>query len=125
MPIVSVTNSDHYTWGDNCDGWHLAASANLSVIRERVPKGSSETRHLHNKAEQFFYVLSGTATLEVSDEIFTLHPGEGFHIPAGTPHTLSNAHAQDLEFLVVSTPPSHGDRIDAKKSNQHTMKGER
>lgn len=113
MPIVSTENSDHYLWGTGCHGWHLAASDNLSVIQERVPEGASETRHFHNKAEQFFYILSGIATLEVSGNIHTLHPNEGFHIPAGVAHTLSNEHEEDLEFLVVSTPPSHGDRENA------------
>ena len=113
MPIVSIKNADNYKWGTNCDGWHLAASKNLSVIQERVPKGSSETRHLHNKAEQFFYILSGIATFEVSGDMHFIHPNEGFHIPAGVAHTLSNEHEQDLEFLVVSTPPSHGDRENA------------
>jgi len=113
MPVVSIANSEHYLWGNNCDGWHLAASKNLSVIRERVPSGSSENRHLHKSAEQFFYVLSGIATLEVDGKIYTLQPGEGYHVPAGMAHTLSNEHEQVLEFLVVSTPPSHGDRVDA------------
>ena len=113
MPIVSIKNSNHYVWGNRCDGWHLAASKKLSVIQERVPKGSSETRHFHAKAEQFFYILSGIATLEVSGDIYIIHPNEGFHIPAGIAHTLSNEHENDLEFLVVSTPPSHGDRENA------------
>jgi len=112
VAIVSIENSDHYRWGNNCDGWHLAASDNLSVIRERVPKGSSEKRHIHKRAEQFFYVLSGMATLEVAGEVHTLHPGEGFHVPAGIAHTLSNRHDEDVAFLVISTPPSHGDRVD-------------
>ncbi|WP_345981050.1 cupin domain-containing protein [Sulfurimonas sp. HSL3-2] len=113
MAIVSIKNSNHYEWGSNCDGWHLATSKDLSVIQERMHKGTSETRHLHNKAEQFFYILSGIATLEVSGDIHIIHPNEGFHIPAGVAHTLSNEHEQDLEFLVVSTPPSHGDRENA------------
>lgn len=113
MSVASTENVKHYIWGENCDGWHLVASANLSVIQERVPSGSSEVRHLHNKAEQFFYVLSGIASLEVSGTIHLLKPNQGFHVPAGTPHTLSNRHDQTLNFLVVSTPPSHGDRVNA------------
>ena len=107
---VSIKNALHYNWGGNCDGWHLAASPNLSVIQEHVPSGSSEVRHLHNKAEQFFYILSGIASLEVAGNTHVLKPNEGFHVPAGVPHTLSNQHKQSLDFLVVSTPPSHGDR---------------
>lgn len=113
VTTVSVKSGQHYVWGGNCDGWHLAASDNLSVIQERVPKGSSETRHLHRRAEQFFYVLSGIATLEVDGIVHQVHAHEGFHVLAGVAHTLSNAHQDDLEFLVVSTPPSHGDRVGA------------
>ncbi|MEZ4651022.1 MAG: cupin domain-containing protein [Candidatus Eisenbacteria bacterium] len=110
MSMTSIENGRHYVWGGNCHGWHLVESPNLSVIQERVPSGSSEVRHLHNKAEQFFYVLRGTASLEVAGSVHVLHPNQGFHVPAGVPHTLRNEHEQPLEFLVISTPPSHGDR---------------
>ena len=109
MAIASIETGKHYVWGSNCDGWHLAASPNLSVIQERVPTGSSEVRHRHRRAEQFFYVLNGIVTLEVDGAIHVLKPKEGSHVRAGVPHTLSNQHQQILEFLVVSTPPSHGD----------------
>jgi mannose-6-phosphate isomerase-like protein (cupin superfamily) len=113
MSVTSIETGKHYVWGENCDGWHLAASSNLSVIQERVPSGSSEVRHIHNRAEQFFYVLNGTASLEVAGTTYLLNANEGFHVPAGVPHTLSNQHEQALEFIVVSTPPSHGDRENA------------
>lgn len=109
---MSIRTGKHYVWGDNCDGWNLAASPNLSVIQERVPGGSSEVRHLHNRAEQFFYVLAGIATLEAAGEVHVLRSNDGFHVPAGVPHTLSNQHEHVLEFLVISTPPSHGDRVN-------------
>lgn len=112
MSVVSITNSPHYTWGNNCDGWHLALSKDLSIIQERVPHGCSEVRHLHRKAEQFFYILSGIATLQIAGEVYSLKPQEGFHVPAGVAHTLSNIHEQDLEFLLISTPPSHEDRVN-------------
>lgn len=113
MKTISIKNGEHYVWGNNCDGWHLTRSEALSVIQERVPSGSSEIRHLHNKAEQFFYILAGIATLEVDSVVHTLYPNQGFHVPAGIAHTLSNNHEHALEFLVISTPPSHGDRVNA------------
>jgi len=113
MSISSIKTGKHYSWGVDCDGWHLADTPNLSVIQERVPSGSSEVRHLHNWSEQFFYVLNGVATLEVAGVIHVLSPSEGVHVPANVPHTLSNKHELPLEFLVVSTPPSHGDRENA------------
>ncbi len=107
---ISTQTAEHYRWGEHCDGWHLAASENLSVIQESVPQGAAEVRHLHHRAEQFFYVLSGTATLEVDGAVSELDPGEGLYVPAGAAHRLSNQHKGTLEFLVISTPPSHGDR---------------
>ncbi|WP_196138942.1 cupin domain-containing protein [Aliikangiella sp. G2MR2-5] len=111
MKIKSTKNTEHYIWGENCDGWHLAKSQNLSIIQERVPAGSSEIRHLHQRAEQFFFVLSGTATLEIKGIEYQLHPEQGIHVPANTPHQLINRGTEELIFLVTSTPPAKGDRV--------------
>lgn len=113
MTVISTKNAEHYQWGNQCDGWHLVKSPALSVIQERVPPGCSEVRHLHAKSEQFFFVLSGCATLEVNGEVFELAESQGFHVPSNVPHQLSNKAQVDLHFVVTSTPPSHGDRIDA------------
>ncbi|MCG6467188.1 cupin domain-containing protein [Vibrio parahaemolyticus] len=114
LAVVSVKNSEHYQWGEQCDGWHLVKSQNLSVIQERVPPGCSEVRHLHKKSEQFFFVISGCATLEVNGETFELLENQGFHVPSNTPHQLSNRGQTDLHFVVTSTPPSHGDRVEIR-----------
>ncbi len=113
MSVVTTENAEHYRWGEECDGWHLARTPGLSVIQERVPPGGAEVRHYHQRAEQFFYVLTGTATLEVDGQVHTIQPGSGLHIPAGAAHQLRNDQAEDLTFLVISAPPSHGDRVPA------------
>jgi len=110
--ITSITSAEHYVWGNQCDGWHLVKSENLSVIQERVPSGASECKHYHNKSEQFFYILSGVATMALNDQSFTIEENQGIHIPSGAVHQLSNQHKTDLIFIVTSTPPSHGDRIE-------------
>ena len=112
MEVVSVNNAEHYSWGEKCDGWHLVKSASLSVIQEVVPAGCRETKHLHERAEQFFYILSGEATLQVNDKTYQLKPSQGLHIPAGVPHQLRNESNSDVVFIVTSTPPSHRDRVE-------------
>lgn len=111
LAIVSKDNAPHYKWGSDCDGWHLAKSERLSVIQECVPPGAGEVRHYHENAEQFFFVISGTATIEVDGAIHQLNSQEGLQVPAGAKHELRNESEIDLAFLVVSTPPSHGDRV--------------
>jgi len=112
MAIISTDNAEHYIWEEKCHGWHLAKTERLSVIQECVPMGCSEVRHYHRNAEQFFYILSGFASLELDGTEYILKAGQGLHVPAGLTHRLSNDSKQDLVFIVTSTPPSHGDRVD-------------
>ncbi|HRE18150.1 MAG TPA: cupin domain-containing protein [Rhodocyclaceae bacterium] len=107
---IDRNTAEHYTWGGDCDGWHLLKAAGLSVIEERMPPGRAETRHAHSKAQQFFYVLSGVATLEVDGIEHAIAPQQGLAVTPGTPHQLFNHGPEELRFLVISSPPSHGDR---------------
>ena len=61
MRIVSAQTAKHYIWGERCDGWHLLHTEHASVIEERMPPGTSEVAHFHERSRQFFYVLSGTS----------------------------------------------------------------
>ena len=108
--LSSRSTSEHYAWGDGCDGWHLLRSAGLSVIEERMPPGTREQRHWHARSRQFFYVLSGTLTMEVEGVRHDLAARTGLELPPGTAHQAINESDADAEFLVVSMPPSHGDR---------------
>ena len=113
ISAISKATAEHYVWGDHCDGWHLVKNAQLSVIQERMPAGTAEVRHFHHHAQQFFYVLAGEAVMEVDGRLMTLTAGEGIWIPAGTAHQMKNASGDEVHFLVVSQPPSHGDREEA------------
>lgn len=111
---VSVDNTEHYRWGDACDGWHLVKSQELSIIEERMPPNTAERRHFHHKADQFFYVLSGEAQMEIEGEIFTLTVRSGIFIQHGRPHRISNKSDQDVTFLVISRPTTRGDRQEIR-----------
>jgi len=108
---ISRDNAPHYVWGDNCDGWHLLQESNLSVIEERMPPGASEVCHFHKNAQQFFLILSGQAMMEINGEQIILLAGQGVAIPLGTRHQFRNHSDEPVRFLVISQPPSHGDRV--------------
>jgi len=112
MTIKNTDNSEHYIWGENCDGWHLLKSDSLSVIQEKMPPGTKESLHFHSMAQQFFYILKGTATFEVDNQLYVVEENSGFHIQVSQKHRIFNRTNQDLEFLVISQPKSHGDRIN-------------
>ena len=108
--IISKENAEHYVWGEVCDGWHLVKQSDLSIIHEKMPPGTSEVRHFHHKSRQFFFVLCGTAILELDGEQHKIGPFQGLEVPPGVPHQMMNQSQSDIEFIVVSQPKSHGDR---------------
>ena len=112
MNPTSIKEAEHYVWGANCSGWHLLKGDDLSVIQERVPPGAFETKHRHHKARQFFYILNGEATIVLVDRNIRLSAGQGLEIPPGVVHQFRNDSTEDVVFLVVSSPRSHGDRDD-------------
>lgn len=111
--MISKKTAEHYIWEAVCDGWHLVKTAELSVIHERMPTGAAEVRHYHAEARQFFFVLKGTATLEIAGEREILRRHEGAEVPPGVLHQMFNESEWDVEFMVVSQPASRGDRFSA------------
>jgi len=111
IETIDRQTAQHYSWGNNCDGWHLVKTEALSIIEEKMPPGTSEVRHYHQKSNQFFYVLKGSLQFKIEESELTLSAGQGLHIKAGQRHQVFNRSANDAEFLVISNPPSHGDRI--------------
>ena len=105
-------NAESYTWGDQCEGWYLLNTVKLAVIEEQMPSGAAEILHYHKHAQQFFFMLFGEAVIEVDDEEIRLTAGEGLHIGSGRRHRIRNSSPHLIRFLVISEPPSHGDRVD-------------
>jgi mannose-6-phosphate isomerase-like protein (cupin superfamily) len=109
---IDITSAERYAWGSASEGWHLVKRPEISVIQERVPPGDRERRHFHSTARQFFYVLRGQAVMERDGARINLGAGRGLEISPGVPHQFMNESTSDVEFLVISCPPSHGDRTN-------------
>jgi mannose-6-phosphate isomerase-like protein (cupin superfamily) len=108
--VVNRSNAEHYRWGHECDAWHLAKNPQMTVIEELIPPGAAEVRHHHKKAQQFFYILSGEAMMNVEGEPVLIPAGSGIHIMPGVWHQIRNPSSSPLRLLVISHPPSHGDK---------------
>lgn len=76
-----------------------------------MPPNTSEDMHYHRKAKQFFYILSGQATMQFSDCTLLLNTGDGVEIKPGQAHQMCNCSDTEIEFLTVSMPKSHGDKV--------------
>jgi mannose-6-phosphate isomerase-like protein (cupin superfamily) len=111
--MIDTSNAEHYIWGENCDGWHLLKNDAASVIQELMPPRTKEVRHRHAVSRQFFFVLTGRATIELDGTTHILGSHQGLEIPSGVAHQVMNNSDGAVEFLVISVPPSHHDRLPA------------
>lgn len=109
--MISIKTAEHYSWGQDCDGWHLVRAPGLSVIQERMAHGAAEVRHMHSRSRQFFYVLKGRLTLELDGNRHELRAGEGLEVPPASPHQAINDSGDETHFLVISQPQAHVDRV--------------
>lgn len=101
----------HYVWGDGCDGWDLVDRPGLSVKQERMPPHTAEVEHYHQKARQFFYILTGNAVFETEQGRIEVAAGQGFEIGPGLKHRIKNESETDLVFILCSQPSTANDRI--------------
>lgn len=107
---IHKEQAEHYIWGDSCDGWFLERDTDRTIIQERMPAGTSEIKHVHDRAKQFFFILKGEAVMWADGQEMTLTMQEGCTILPGVPHQIRNESRKDVEFLVISTPSTAGDR---------------
>jgi len=105
-------NSEHYYWGEKCEGWRFLDTTDLNITRETIPPGKGEKMHLHHKARQFFYIISGIATFDIEGETHIVNSDEGIEIIPGKKHCISNNNESPLEFIVISQLTTRGDRQD-------------
>lgn len=113
--VIRTENAEHYTWGEGCDAWYLVRTPELHVIEERMPPGTAEMPHHHERARQFFYVLEGELTMACGGQVLRINTGEGVEIVPGVVHQARNQSATAVRFLVTSQPPSHADRVDTER----------
>lgn len=110
--MINKKNAPHYKWGTNCDSWVLADKANLSVKLESMPGGAREKLHYHSIAEQFFFILKGTATFYIEGRVVCVAENEGISIASTIRHFIANEAEGPLDFLVISQPSTNTDRTE-------------
>ncbi|MEO7522442.1 MAG: cupin domain-containing protein [Ferruginibacter sp.] len=108
--IIDKQSAEHYLWGNNCDSWILADTVGLSVKQESMPKGTREKLHFHTKAQQFFFILSGSATFYLEERKIVVPKHKGLLIQQKTKHFIANETNEQLDFLVISQPTTNNDR---------------
>ena len=78
-------------------------TAQQSLAEASLPAGGTTVRHHHRVAEEIYFILEGTATMELAGETQEVGPGDGILIPPGAWHQIT-AH-EPLRLLCCCAPP--------------------
>lgn len=88
--------SDQRPWGS----WHvLDEGRGFKVKRIEVNAGSRLSYQTHQRREEHWMVVRGTATCMLDGETIEVKTGGYVEVPIGTPHRIANLH-DDLLVLI-------------------------
>src|SRR5712691_4494191 len=66
--------------------------------------GGGVSRHVHDRDEEFYYILEGAYEMEAGDERFTAEAGSIVVIPRDVPHEFRNAGDVPARALMILRP---------------------
>ncbi len=79
-----------------------------------MPAGTSEQKHYHEKASQYFFILKGIATFEIEGVEEDVEAQKLIEIRPLQKHLIKNNGKEDLEFILFSNPSTSNDRINVE-----------
>ncbi len=110
---------------------HITGLTKTGVsLAHLAPGRCSYPKHRHHAEDEWIYIISGTATLEMDDETHTLDPGDFAAFPAGGPaHKLTNTGDETLVYLMggdrsmleVADFPEQGKRLTFRGKGPETQ----
>ena len=109
MDVRNIEAVPAFTTKDGSEIRELLAERNSSIRNQslaeaRLPVGAATTPHYHRVTEEIYYILEGTAQMQIGDELREVRPGDAIAIPPGDVHQIRNSGRQTLKFLCCCAP---------------------
>lgn len=76
----------------------------MSIVDSFSPAGSGPPRHVHEREDEDFVLMSGACEFWLEGQTFTKRAGEATFIPRGREHTFRVVGDQPSRHLVILTP---------------------
>ncbi len=76
----------------------------LSIVDSESPLGSGPPRHVHDREDEIFVVLTGQIEFWLEGTRFTKGAGEAAFVPRGREHTFRVTGTGPARHLVILTP---------------------
>jgi mannose-6-phosphate isomerase-like protein (cupin superfamily) len=114
VEVRAYADAEPFVTADGSLIRELLRGVNQSLAEATLAPTQSTQRHYHAASEELYYVLEGSAELEVGGELRRVGTGDGVLIPPGAWHQIRNDGAGNLRFLCCCAPPySHDDTFFA------------
>jgi quercetin dioxygenase-like cupin family protein len=81
-----------------------ASGGAMSIVDSEGPAGSGPPRHIHDREDEVFVILTGRVEFWLEGERFTRGPGETAFVPRGKEHTFRVIGPGTSRHLVILTP---------------------
>jgi mannose-6-phosphate isomerase-like protein (cupin superfamily) len=113
MIVQQLENQSPFTTKDGSTIRSILDRTNAPVEKQSLAEasmkpGQATERHYHKNSEELYFLLEGTALMELDGASREVGPGDAILIPAGAWHQITAK--TDLRFLCCCAPPyDHGD----------------
>jgi len=113
MIVQQLENQSPFTTKDGSTIRSILDRTNAPVEKQSLAEatmnpGQSTDCHYHKNSEELYFLLEGTAHMEIDGESREVGPGDAILIPAGAWHQITAK--TNLRFLCCCAPPyDHGD----------------
>ncbi|MHB8574829.1 MAG: cupin domain-containing protein [Dehalococcoidia bacterium] len=78
-------------------------SSLVAVLRNRIPAGEVNERHVHADVEKVYYIMQGEAEIGCGPWQQRARAGDFIFFPAAIPHQIRSLGPDDLEFIVIQS----------------------
>lgn len=106
-PIVAAPGEGEHLWFLGVLATVKASAettaGTVAVIEHLAPQGSGSPLHVHNREDEWFYVIEGELTFWVGGETIVAPAGSFVFGPKGIPHTFLVS-SETARFLLVTEP---------------------
>ena len=108
MTVNQISEQPPFTTKDGSTIRSILDSTNApvalqSLAEASLPEGTRTDRHYHKLSEEIYFLLEGTASMEINGEVREVGPGDGILIPPNAWHQISAV--TDIRFLCCCAPP--------------------
>jgi mannose-6-phosphate isomerase-like protein (cupin superfamily) len=117
MDIKQLRNIEPFITKDGSEIRELLAHRNSSIRNQslaeaRLPVGGSTQEHYHPRAEEIYFITSGSGRMRIEGEERLVGVGDAIAIPPGQRHKLWNTGETVLTLLCCCAPAyEHEDTV--------------